>query len=224
MHNIFGHSSKPTIKKSPIENLTVDSLLLKVKSIGLPKAKQQPVEALLKAYHMAASYHYQMRCLECAALSDELDFHRACHALQKSYVEATIELFKTRYERLVTELREEAGEPLRALVAKFWLMREDTSEESLRDFLGLFKQHAAQFDAVLGIVNAAAEQEESASSMSAILVQLEENVQRLGSEWVSKANKLNANMAQIGEIAAQTDRLLVDITNIDGSAAAAADN
>ena len=62
--------------------------MLKLKSIGLPKSKYQPVEVLLKAYYVASNYHHHMKSNEVAALNEEIKFYRSSYSLHKEYIES----------------------------------------------------------------------------------------------------------------------------------------
>ena len=77
-----------SIKTSPIEKLSQEDLMLKLKSIGLPKSKYQPVEVLFKAYYVASNYHHHMKSNEVAALNEEIKFYRSSYSLHKEYIES----------------------------------------------------------------------------------------------------------------------------------------
>lgn len=112
-----------SIKKSPIEQLTEAGILQKLKSIGLPKLKYQSVEVLMKSFFVATNYHNHMKSLEVLALGEEVKFYRSCYALQKSYIESLMTLFKNKYESFLEELKQSFNEPLKMLIKKFWLMK-----------------------------------------------------------------------------------------------------
>ncbi len=77
-----------TIKISPIDKLSQEALMSKLKSIGLPKSKLMPVECLLKAYYVASNYHNHMKSSEIVALNEEIKFYRSSYSLQKEYIES----------------------------------------------------------------------------------------------------------------------------------------
>ena len=129
--------------------MSQEMLVNKLKSLGLPKTKYQPVEMLLKAYSIASNYHNHMASLELASLNEELKFYRVCHAAQRDFTHQLTSLFRTGYSQFVNELSQGLSEPLRALIAKFWLMKNESSELNLKDFLGSFKTCAGKFETLL---------------------------------------------------------------------------
>ena len=200
-------------KKSPIDQLTQEALLSRLKSFSLPKLKHQSVEMLLKAYFIASNYHCHMKSLECAALNEELTFYRSSYSLQKGYVESVMSLFKSKYEQFIQELRVHLSEPLLAIVNKFWRMRDDSTEDNLKDFLGLFKTHANKFEAIMTNVGdlTAQNQEILNLTFNQLIIQLDTEVERLNRACLNNLEKLNLNSINLHELSTQSDQLLMDI-------------
>lgn len=144
--------TKAATKTSPIDKLTQETLLTKLKSLSLPKSKYPAVEVLLKSYHIASNYHHHMRANELAAKDEELQFYRSSYQVQRDYIQAVMELFRSKYEAFLGELRENLNVPLRALIDKFWQMKAEASEVNLKEFLGYFKHYAKKFEEVIACI------------------------------------------------------------------------
>ena len=86
-----------------------------------------------------------MKSLECASMNEELKFYRSCYSLQKSYVESVMTLFQTKYEKFINELNESFNQPLTILIDKFWQMKNQSTEDNLKEFLGLFKVYLPKY-------------------------------------------------------------------------------
>ena len=137
------------LKKCPVEQLTQDALLNKLKAFNLPKPKYQQVEMLLKSLLVATNYHSHMSALQTSALNDELKFYRSSYGMQKSYIETVMNLFRLKYEQFLSELKLNLTEPLTSIVNNYWRMKEESSEETLKAFLNSFNDNASKFRDIL---------------------------------------------------------------------------
>lgn len=201
---------KGVVKKSPIDQLTQDNLIQKLKSINLPKTKYHSVEVLVKSLFIASNYHYHMKGLESASFSEEIKFYRSCYSLQKSYIESVIHLFKEKYEQFVQELSDNLNEPLRCLIDKFWLMKENSTEENLKEFLGLFKSYAKKLDKVLKSFESMPSQDLISSTFNQLAIQLDDQVSKLNKSCLDNLEKLNLESINLNELSLDSDQLLND--------------
>ena len=188
-------------------------IIQKLKSIGLPKAKSQPVEIILKSLLSATNYHFHMKCLECAALNEELKFYRLSHSTQKSYVESAMNLLKSNYEQFMDLLKKNFNEPLRILIEKFWQMKQDATESSLKEFLGIFKIYAKKFETILTNLDNMPKYDLIASTFSTLINDLDAQIQNLNNSCISNLEKLNLNSMNISDLSKQSDTLLIDLIN-----------
>ncbi|RNA15365.1 Histone H5 [Brachionus plicatilis] len=198
------------IKKSPVEQLSQESLMEKLKSISLPKSKQISVEILLKSLFVSSNYHYHMKSVECAALNEELDFYRSCYSLQKNYVESVTELFRAKYEQFVKELSETVRDPLRILIDKFWLMKESSTEENLKEFLGIFKNYVSTFNKVISNFDSIPNSETITRTFNQLLVQLDTEVLKLNERCLSKKESFNLESIDLKKLSLESDEILID--------------
>ena len=168
---------------------------------------------LLKAYFIASNYHCHMKSLECTALNEELAFYRSSYSLQKGYIESVMNLFKSKYEQFIQDLRLHLSEPLLAIVAKFWRMKEDSTEENLKDFLNLFKTHASKFETIMSNMSQLTAQNQDILTLTfnQLIVQLDNEVEALNRACLNNLEKLNLNSINLSELSQQSDQLLMDI-------------
>lgn len=185
--------------------------MAKLKSCGLPKAKQQPVENLLKSYYTASNYHNHMKTMEYAALSEELKFYRSCYSVQKTYVDSVMSLFRTKYEQFIQELNESFNQPLRLLINKFWQMKDQSTEDNLKEFLGLFKSYAKRFDSILDSFELLPRSDLITATFINMIRQLDAQVAKLNKECQSNIEKLNIERIDLEELSLKSDYLLGDL-------------
>lgn len=203
------------MKKSPIDKLSQESLLAKLKSIGLPKLKYQSVEVVMKSYFIASNYHHHMKSLELAGLNEEVKFYRSSYKVQKTYIESVISLFKTKYEQFLEELKQNFNDPLRTLIKKFWLMKDDSTEQNLKEFLGLFKVYAKKFENVLQSIEDMPKYDLISSTFDQLINNLDNEISILNKECLNNIEKININAIDLNELSAQSDNLLNDIIKIE---------
>lgn len=188
-------------------------LMSRLKSIGLPKLKHQPVEMLLKSYHVACSYQNHMRTLEVAALNEELKFYRSCYSLQKNYIESIINLFRVKYEQFNAELNEHFYVPIGALNEKFWLMKEDTCEDKLRDFLTLYKLECVKFDKLIqsNARHSAASQDQPVNTFDQLINKLDDEINKLNKLFLTNMEKFNSEVIDLKNLCLESDQLLDEL-------------
>ncbi len=201
------------MKKSPIEDLTQERLLSKLRATGIPKLKVQPVEALLKSYFIASNYHNHMKTVECAALSEEIKFYRSCYAIQKEYIDSVMHLFKSKYEQFINELNQNFNEPLNMLIRKFWQMRDESTEENLKEFLGLFKAYAQKFDTILKNFELMPKSDLVTAKFIELLRQLDKEVEKLNKECKSNLDKINIEKINLEDLTLKSENVLYEILN-----------
>ncbi len=51
-------------------------------------------------------------------------------------------LFMKKYEQFIDELKENLNVPLKHLIEKFWIMKNESTEQTLKEFLSYFKNYA----------------------------------------------------------------------------------
>ncbi|CAF0910568.1 unnamed protein product [Brachionus calyciflorus] len=179
------------IKKSPIEDLSENALMNKLKAIGLPKTKHQSVEILLKSLFISSNYHYHMKTQECTALNEELTFYRSCYSVQKSYVESITDLFRSKYEQFIKELTENIRDPLKILINKFWLMKEKSTEDNLKEFLSLFKSYTKIFDKVIQSFEFIPNDNVVNTTFDKLMLQIDTEINRLNETLLNKMEQIS---------------------------------
>lgn len=182
----------------------------KLKSISLPKSKQVSVEILIKSLFISSNYHFYMKSLECAALTEELGFYRSCYTLQKNYVHSVMELFRTKYEHFVKELSETVRDPLRILIDKFWLMKENSTEESLKEFLGIFKNYVRIFDKVVSNFDSIPNNDMITRAFNQLMAQLDFEVSKLNESCMNKVESINLENIDLKKLSIESDQILID--------------
>lgn len=182
----------------------------KLKSLSLPKSKQISVEILIKSLFVSSNYHYYMKSLECAALNEELSFYRSCYTLQKNYVQSVMELFRSKYEYFAKELSETVRDPLKILIDKFWLMKENSSEKSLKEFLGIFKNYVSIFDKVISNFDSIPNNDIITRTFNQLLLQLDSEVSKLSESCLNKVESINLENIDLKKLSIESDQILID--------------
>jgi hypothetical protein len=182
-----------------------------MKALSLPKAKYQSLEILMKAYHLASNYHYHMKSVECAALMEELTFYRSTYSLQKRYIEELMDSFRKNFEQLENDLEISLGEPLKLLIEKFWRMKDDSTENNLKDFLGYFKANIEKFEKLLNALSQMPEKNDVALTFDQIYMHLNNDIQKLNSEYLKKLKELESSLVDLKNLSAQSDSILNEI-------------
>lgn len=201
-------------KKSPIDQLTQESLLAKLKSLGLPKSKYPSVEVLLRSYHIASNYHHHMKANELAAKDEELQFYRNCYHVQQDYIQAVMELFRSKYEAFIGELRDNLNVPLRALIDKFWQMKAETTEANLKEFLGYFKHYAKKFDEVITCIEQMPNNDLIGKTFNELLVQLDKEVDRLNAHCQTSVQQLSLNKIDLEQLSRESDQIFGEVISL----------
>ncbi len=194
-------------KKSPIQNVSEESLLKRVRSFSLGKTKQQLVEILIKSYYVASNYHYHMKNLEFIALNEEVKFYRASYSIQKNYVESVINSFKLKYEEFNRDLESNLKEPLQNLIDKFWKMKNESTEENLKEFLNNFKLNSLKFQEILNNFQQFPQNNLIKLTFEQILIQLESQIVEMNKNLMKKINNLTCEISTTQELSMQSDLL-----------------
>jgi hypothetical protein len=189
----------------------------------LPKQKQPAVEMLVKSYHVASNYHHHMKTLECSSLREEIEFYRSFYSLQKNYVESIIGLFKIKYQQFLDELKENFYAPLSLLVEKFWLMKGSDdgggqhdgggcTEESLRDFLNLFKVNSKRFQRILhSTLTQTPTSDQVSSTFEQLIAKLDDEIEKLNKHFVANMANLSFQLEDVSSLSLESDKLLAEI-------------
>ncbi len=165
----------------------------------------------MKTLFVACNYQNHMKGLETAAYNEELKFYRSCYSIQKSYVESIMQLFKSKYEQFINELIEHFSQPLRVLIKKFWLLKEESSEENLKEFLGLFKVYGKKFEKLLDNIDDMPKSDLINETFHKLIAQLDEEINKLNKESLNNLEKMNLDLINLNELSLQSDQLLIDI-------------
>ena len=120
-------------------------------------------------------------------------------------------LFHKKYQQFIDELRTNLNEPLRQLIQKFWFMKSESSEQSLKDFLGFFKHCANKFNQVIDNIEHMPDKDLVGNTFNQLISQLDEQVAELNKSCSFNLEKLNLNSIDLGELSQQSDQLLGDI-------------
>ena len=154
-----------------------------------------------------------MKSLESLAFNEELKFYRQCYSIQRSYIESVMNLFRVKFEQFITEIRDSFSAPLKALIEKFWLMKNESTEENLKDFLGFFKLHAKKFDSILENMEKLPENDLIEQTFHTLVNQLDDQIIGLNKTFSNNLDKINLNKIDLNELSAQSDSLLSEILN-----------
>lgn len=182
----------------------------KLKSLSLPKSKQISVEILLKSLFVSSNYHFHMKSLECMALNEELGFYRSCYSLQKDYVNSIMELFRSKYSQFVKELSETIRDPLRILIDKFWLMKENSTEQNFKEFLGLFKKYVHIFDKVITNFDSIPNNDIITQTFNQLMAKLESEVSKLNEQCKNNVENINIESIDLKKLSLESDQILID--------------
>lgn len=204
----------PAVKKSPIDKLTQEKLITKLKSLGLPKTKYPQVEMLFKSYFVASNYHHHMRSNELAAAEEEIKFYRASYAAQRDYIESVMNLFMKKYEGFIEELRDNLNVPLRSLIDKFWQMKSDSTEENLKEFLGIFKHYAKKLDMVISNIESMPANDLISKTFNDLIGQLDLQVTSLSNLCQNGLEQLNLNKIDLTELSNQSDLIFSEVISL----------
>lgn len=156
-----------------------------------------------------------MKSLELAGLNEEVKFYRSSYKVQKTYIESVISLFKTKYEQFLEELKQNFNDPLRTLIKNFWRMKEDSTEQNLKDFLGLFKAYAKKFENVLQSIENMPKYDLISSTFDQLINNLDNEISTMNKECLNNIEKINIDAIDLNELSAQSDNLLNDIIKIE---------
>jgi hypothetical protein len=199
----------------PVDRFNQETLITKLKTINLPKLKYQSVECLFKAYHVAVNYHFFMKTLEIKALNEEIQFYRESYSIQKSYIDSLMNLFKLKYDQFLNELKENLNEPLRNLIQKFNSMKENSTEESLKEFLTYFKQYGRKFDKCLNQMDQCMpDQDLVGANFNMLICQLDEQISSLNKQCSFNLEKLNLEKLNLEDLSAESDQLLNELCKL----------
>ena len=201
-------------KRSPVENVSEETFIKRLKSLNLGKTKQQLVEYLFKAYYSATNYHFYMKNLEFTALNEEIKFYRGCYQLQKSYIESVMNSFKEKYQEFTRDLEFNLKETLKNLIDKFWLMKNESTEENLKEFLSYFKASSIKIEDVLKNFDQLPQNDLIKLTFEQILIQLDGQVVDMNKNLMKKINNLNAEMSTTKELSNQSDYLFNEVLKI----------
>ena len=183
----------------------------------MPKIKFQSVECLFKAYHVAVNYHFFMKTLEVNALNEEVNFYRSSYSVQKSYIDSLMNLFKTKYYQFINELKENLNEPLRSLIHKFNLMKENSTEDNLKDFLHYFKLYSKKFDKILNNMDQClpdADQDMIGTHFNTLIIQLDEQISKLNKQCAYNLEQLNIENLKLQDLSVESDQLVNDFVKL----------
>ena len=177
----------------------------------MPKPKFQLVEVLVKSFFIASNYHLHMRSLECLALNEEIKFYRSSYSLQKNYVESVINSFKARYEQFTNELQQSLKQPLNELIEKFWMMKNESTEDNLKQFLNYFKNNTKNFKDILKSLEQCPDRELIGLTFQQILIQLENEIVNMNKAMMEKIADIQNDMENVGDLMTQSDELVNEL-------------
>lgn len=201
-------------KKTPIDKLTQESLLTKLKSIGIPKSKYQPIEVLFKAFFVASNYHHHIKSNELCALEEEIEFYRSSYSTQKSYIESVMHLFMKKYEHFIEELQVNLSVPLKSLIERFWIMKTESSEENLKEFLSFFKHYAKKFEQTLENIENMPKNDLIGNTFNELLRKLDTEVITLNSNFQKSIESLDLNKINLKELSNESDQIFSEVVSL----------
>ena len=178
------------------------------------KTKQQLIEYLFKSYYSASNYHYQMRNLELTALNEEVKFYRATYSVQKSYIESVMNSFKEKYQEFTRELELSLREPLENLIDKFWQMKDQTTEENLKDFLNNFKLNSVKFQEILKNFELLPQSDLINITFEQVLLRLDDQIVDMNKNLMKKINNLTSEIGAVKELSNESDYLFSEVLKI----------
>ena len=161
-----------------------------------------------------------MRNLELQALNDEVKFYRETYSTQKSYIESVMNSFKEKHQEFTRELELGLKEPLQLLIDKFWQMKEETTEENLKEFLNSFKLNSSKFQVILKSFEQLPQNDIINITFEQVLLRLDDQVVDMNKNLMKKIGNLTNELSAIRELSNQSDYLfneVLKVTQIDSS-------
>jgi hypothetical protein len=158
-----------------------------------------------------------MRTNQLAAADQELQFYRQTYSVHTDYVNSLMQLFADKYAGFVNELRVNLTEPVRVLVDKFWLMKTETSEENLKEFLGMFKNYAKKFDEVVKGVEEVMAPEFVSSAFKQLVAKMERQVTGMSRQCEKGLGELERNRSELEGLSRESDFILEEIVSVTPS-------
>ncbi len=155
-----------------------------------------------------------MRTNQLAATDQELQFYRQTYSVHKGYVNSVMQLFANKYSEFVDELRVNLTDPVKVLVDKFWLMKNETSEENLKEFLGLFKNYAKKFDLAVKGVEEVMAPEFVSDAFAQVAAKMEKEVAGLSRQCDKGLDELKANRLELDQLSRESDYILGEIISV----------
>jgi hypothetical protein len=119
-----------------------------------------------------------------------------------------------KYEQFIDELRENLNDPLKQLIQKFWSMRNESTEENLKEFLSYFKHYAKKFDQIINNIENMPKNDLIGNTFNHLIVQLDEQISILNKNCMNNLENLNLNTIDLNELSNQSDQLFNDILSI----------
>ncbi|CAH1797527.1 unnamed protein product [Owenia fusiformis] len=140
----------PALRTSVVRDLTTDAVMSILPKF--PRNKAAEGRELIDGLVKACNYSVAMAKAEIRVLERELKFHESVYDSQVEYAMSLLEAMKEGYANFEQSANELICNPLKGVLKDYERLKTPPSQESLREFLTVFTQHAAQFQYAVDVL------------------------------------------------------------------------
>ncbi|KAL8601219.1 hypothetical protein ACOMHN_003025 [Nucella lapillus] len=140
---LFPSAPWPPLKRPLMSEVTYEALAPALPALAGVKAAE--VRRCVRAALKACSHRGHMAGQEAAALREEVQFHQALHHLQLQYVQQVSDALRNGYSEFEQSTNDLLIQPLKRLLAAYRQLKNNSSQEGLREFLTILKQQEPQW-------------------------------------------------------------------------------
>lgn len=179
----------PPLKKVVREDLTEENIMSHMPDMS--RKKLQEVRSVVQALLKSIGYLKHMLSLELKILKEELSFHQQVYECQAEYVESLLSAVSEAYKVFEGNLIKLLCNPLQDILFAYKNLRETASEDSLKQFLSIFKENATKLsDAMDSLQSHKQEDGKGVTALSEFHVHFLDSLQALTRKCVSKRDAL----------------------------------
>ncbi|KAK7116163.1 uncharacterized protein [Littorina saxatilis] len=137
----------PPLKKPTMSEVTYDALAPSLPP--LPRGKAAEVQRCVTAALKACNHRCHMVGQEASALREEVRFHQAVYQLQLDYVLQAFDALRDGYKEFEHSTNEVLIQPMKKLMEAYTKLKKNTSQQGLKTFLTVLKEHEQQWTDVI---------------------------------------------------------------------------
>ncbi|KAK2142827.1 hypothetical protein LSH36_909g00018 [Paralvinella palmiformis] len=132
----------PPLRKPFLKDFTTDAVMSKIPAMS--RSKQTAVRGIIESLIKAMNYSCHMANMETRALKEEVTFHQSIYYLQAEYIDDLWKALRLGYEDFQSEADKIICQPMKEILACYETLQVTASEEALKRFLTVFKEHHVQ--------------------------------------------------------------------------------